>query len=239
MALRLGPAAPAAADPETEALRRFRSFAASALIRGSAAAPALDGLRINERRVLALLRAWVETARQLAGERGPEVKSALDPLVDQFRLSLRATRTSRRTSGAPRANRRAVVAAIDRVADAFLAIDTDTGKIADANPAAGALLCVGRDALLGVDAMSFVPEGARGGWWNQLDAVSETEDARAFECVLMDASGNAIAVLASATRFTTRGRTLALVMVRPVSPPPASDGRAPALRPAFGLRPAL
>ncbi|MCG8587888.1 MAG: hypothetical protein MJE66_01210, partial [Proteobacteria bacterium] len=54
----LGPAAPAAAEPEAEALRRFRSYAASALLRGDAAGePALDGVRPNERRMGALLTA--------------------------------------------------------------------------------------------------------------------------------------------------------------------------------------
>ena len=63
MTSRLGPAAPKAAAPETEALRRFRSFSASALLRGKIGSPALDGLRPNERRVMALLSAWTDAAR--------------------------------------------------------------------------------------------------------------------------------------------------------------------------------
>jgi PAS domain S-box-containing protein len=217
MTARLGPASPAAGEPETEALRRFRSFAASALIREKAPAPALDGLRVNERRVVALLRSWVESAAQLA-KAGPgeeRVRSALDPLVDHFQLALRSTGTGRRKSGAPRASRRAVVAAIDRVADAFLAIDADTGRIADANPAAGSLLGLSRDALLGVDSLSFVPESARSAWWTQLDAVAEGEETQHFEASLLDAAGSSVKVTASIARFATRGRTLALVMLRP------------------------
>jgi PAS domain-containing protein len=216
MFTRLGPAAPTAASPETEALRRFRSFSASSLLRGKVGAPALDGLRPNERRVMALLGAWTDAASTLAGDGATQVREALSPLVDHFRLSLRTTHSRRRARGAPRAARRAVVAAIDRIADAFLAIDADTGRIADANPAAGALLGVNRDALLEVDAMSFVSQDDRSLWWSELDAVSESETSRHFRSTLMDANGAPISTDVSLTSFATRGRTLALVMARPV-----------------------
>jgi PAS domain S-box-containing protein len=216
MTTRLGPAAPNAAAPETEALRRFRSFSASALLRGKISAPALDGLRPNERRVMALLGAWKDAASSVAGDQGSQVRDALTPLIAHFRACLRTTHTSRRARGAPRASRRAVVAAIDRVADAFLAIDSDTGKIADANPAAGSLLGVNRDALLEVDAMSFVPKPARSAWWRELDAVAESEESRHFRSVLMDANGDELDADVTLTSFATRGRTLALVMARPV-----------------------
>ena len=199
MASRLGPAAPAAADPESEALRRFRSFAASALQRGKAQTPALDGIKVNERRVIALLHAWTDAAEGVAGPMGAEVREALDPLIDHFRLSLRTTSSNRRSRGTPRAKRRAVVAAIDRISDAFLAIDVDTGVIADANPAAGALLNLGRDA----------------DWWNRLDALAESDEPTVFRAALMDAAGVTVYVDASVTLFATRGRTLALVLARP------------------------
>lgn len=218
MSRRLGPAAPAPADPESEALRRFRSFAAAALLRGQTSAPALDGLRTNDKRMVALLSAWTESAGEVAGPTGPALERALAPLVDQFKLSLRGTQTSRRASGAPRrSTRRAVTAAIDRVADAFLAIDTETGRIADANPAAGSLLNLDRDALLGVDAMSFVPEPARQTWWDELDAVSEGGEPRMFRSFLLDAGGGRVQVDARVTRFNTRSKSLALVMARPLS----------------------
>lgn len=215
MRARLGPAAPGPASAESELLRRFRSFAAAALQRGRTADPALDGVRANERRAIALLEAWCQAAVELAGPRGPAIGGALAPLVAQFRTSLRTTGAGRRASGAPRASRRAVLAAIDRVADIFLAVDADSGQIADANPAAGALLGVARDALLGVDAMSFVPEPARSGWWTELDAVTEGAEPRRFRASLVDRSGSSIPVECSVTRFATRGRTLALILARP------------------------
>jgi len=110
--------------------------------------------------------------------------------------------------------RRAVSAAIDRVCDAFFAIDVETGAIADANPAAGALLGTTRDRLLGSDAMAYVPESAREAWWTQLDAVSEGAEPRRFRGTLQDSGGRPLAVDATITRFATRSRTLALVLAR-------------------------
>jgi hypothetical protein len=72
---RLGATAPGAAAPESEALRRFRSFAASALLRGRAVEPSLDGLRADEERVSTLLGTWSDAAAEVAGRRAEEVLS--------------------------------------------------------------------------------------------------------------------------------------------------------------------
>jgi PAS domain S-box-containing protein len=215
MAARLGPAAPSPGAPEAEALRRFRSFAASALRRGEAAAPALDGLKANERRIAALLDAWASAAKEVAGDGGEVLGRALGPLLERFRTSLAQTGTGRRAKGAPRTRRRAVMAAIDRVADAFLALDAEEGRVVDANPAAGSLLGVPRDTLLGIDALRFVPEPLREAWWTELDAVTEGSEPRRFRSRLREVGGREIAVECSVTRFTSRGRPLALVLARP------------------------
>ncbi len=212
---RLGPAAPRASGPEAETLRRFRTFATTVLMRGAAAAPALDGLRPNERRVMALLDAWVEIASEMAGGDGPELRAALSEPLQQFRLAIRNTRSGRRSKGTPRVSRRAVTAAIDRVADAFLAIDVHEGTIVDANPAAGALLGVDRDTLLGIELGSFVPAVGQPAWWTTLDAIAEDSDSQRFRAALQDASGAELELEASATRFSSRGRTLALTLLRP------------------------
>jgi PAS domain S-box-containing protein len=214
LAARLGPARPDPAGPESEVLRRFRSFAAAALRRGSAAQPALEGIVANEKRVAALLAAWVEAAAEVAGPGGSELRDALAPWLQTFRASLRTSAAGRGRSGAPRTQRRAVNAAIDRVADAFLAVDADTGRVVDANPAAGALLGVARDALLGVDATAFVSEGSRGGFLGELDAVAEGSEPRRFRGSLRDAQGGEIAVECSVTAFSTRERTVALILAR-------------------------
>jgi PAS domain S-box-containing protein len=216
LAARLGPAAPRAGAGETEVLRRFRSFASLALRRGEAPQPAIDGLRADERRAAALLAAWSEAAGEVAGASGDGVRRSLAPLLTHFQAGLRTTSSARRKSGAPRSRRRAVMAAIDRVADAFLALNAENARVVDANPAAGALLGVARDALLGVDVMSFVPATLHDSWWTELDAVSEDAEPRRFRGQLQDAQGACIDVECSVTRFSNRTHTLALVLARPV-----------------------
>lgn len=212
---RLGGAVPAGAA-EAEALRRFRSFVLLALAEHGEPAPSLEGVRTGERRVRRWLEAWVDAAAETAGPDAEAVQQRLAPLRERFLLALRETTAARRASGAPLPGKRRVVsAAIDRVCDAFLAIDADTGAIADANPAAGALLGTTRDRLLGVDAMDFVPTEARELWWAQLDAVAEGSEPRRFRASLRDAGGRPLTIDATVTRFATRARTLALVVARP------------------------
>lgn len=213
--LRLGSQAPGAADPESEALRRFRSFAASALLRGRAVEPALDGLRADEERVSSLLGAWSEAAAEVAGQRSDEVREALLPLLSRFRAALRSATPARQKSGAPRTARRAVMAAIDRIADVFLAVDAITGRIADANPAAGALLGLTRDGLLETDLLAYVPPEGRARWQEALDATSEGSEPRSFPALLRDSGGLSIGVEARVTRHVAKSRVFALVIARP------------------------
>ncbi|MCP4037389.1 MAG: PAS domain-containing protein [bacterium] len=220
---RLGPAAPGVSSPEAEALRRFRSFVSSALIRDTVLPPALDGLRVNQRRTEALLLAWIEAAVEVSSDPSGGLRDCLGPLAQQFRVHLRGTSTGRKSRGTPRAKRRAVVAAIDRLAEAFLAIDTDAGTIEDANPAAGALLGLNRDELLGVDAMSFVPKSLQSELWRELDAVGEGVESHVFATTLTDSRGAPLDLVASSTRYAARNKTLALILLRPATyPAPAS-----------------
>ena len=215
---RLGAAAPAAAGPEAETLRRFRTFASTTLMRGEAPRPVLDGLRPNERRVMALLTVWAEAAVELAGPDAKTVSSALSPLLDAFRLAIRTTGTKRKTSGRPRATRRAITAAIDRIADLYFAIDVDSGEILDANPAAGAALGVARDALIGIEFNAFVPTDLQGPWWTALDAIAEGEDHKVFVAVMQDRDNQRLRLEASATRYLrTHNRVLALIIARPAT----------------------
>ena len=216
MADRLGAAAPAEAGPEAETLRRFRTFASTALMRGEAPRPVLDGLRPNERRVMALLTTWAEAACELAAPDTQIVRQALAPLLDAFRLSIRTTGTKRKSSGRPRATRRAITAAIDRVADLYFAIDVDSGEILDANPASGAALSVARDALIGIEFNAFVPTDAQGPWWTSLDAIAEGQESTTFSAVMQDREGRRVRLEVSATRYLRSGsKTLALVLARP------------------------
>ncbi len=163
---------------------------------------------------MALLEAWAQAAADEAGVRGAELRAALADPLDRFRLAVRGTASGRKSKGAARASRRIVTAAIDRISDAFLAIDVHDATIVDANPAAGALLGVARDALLGLEFGSFVPEGAGSAWWTALDAIAESSDCERFHATLRDVAGIDLQLEASATRFSTRGRTLSLTLLR-------------------------
>ena len=213
----LGTAAPAPGSAEVEALRRFRSYAAVSLRRRQTRQPALDGLRVNERRALALVDAWSDAAARVAGPHAREITQALQPIVASYRNAVRTLNRGQRSGAAPRAGRRAVSAAIDRISDAFLAIDADSGRIVDANPAAAALLGVARDALIDVEANQFIPVDSQSGWWTQFDAVTEGSDPRRFCARLADKAGAPIAVDCTLTTLATRSRTLALVVARPTA----------------------
>ena len=117
-----------------------------------------------------------------------------------------------------------MLAPIDRVSDAFLALDANDANIVDANPAAGSLLGVARDALLGIDALSFVPESERPSWWTELDAVVEGAEPRRFRSTVCDSQGGYVRVDCSVTRFTKRDRPLALVVARPIEALSAAGG---------------
>ena len=214
MQARLGAAAPAASGPEAETLRRFRTFASTALMRGEAPRPVLDGLRPNERRVMALLTTWSDAAVELAGPDAAVVSAAIAPLLDAFRLAIRTTGTKRKTSGRPRATRRAITAAIDRVADLYFAIDVDSGEILDANPAAGSALGVARDALIGIEFNAFVPTDVQGPWWTSLDSIAEGQESVVFAGSMQDREGRRLRLAVSATRYLRSNKTLALVLAR-------------------------
>jgi PAS domain-containing protein len=215
MQKRLGAAAPADSGPEAETLRRFRTFVSTALMRGEAPRPVLDGLRPNERRVMALLTCWSESACELAGPDAETVAAHLAPLLDAFRLAIRTTGTKRKSSGKPRASRRAITAAIDRIADLYFAVDVDTGEILDANPAAGAALGVARDALIGIEFNAFMPADVQGPWWTALDSIAEGQDNHVFLASMQDREGRRLRLEASATRTLSRSRILALIVARP------------------------
>jgi PAS domain S-box-containing protein len=217
LAGRLGAVPVDPATPEAEALRRFRSFATSALRRGVGGAPALDGLRVEPQRAAALLEGWCESASLVAATRGAELRGLLEPLAAQFRTALLGTTVARRASRAPRTKRRAVTAAIDRVADAFLAVDVDTGSVIDANPAAAVLLGLTREALLGREASGFVEADARERWTHRLEGLAESPEPCRFRVAWVDVRRQAIPVEVTATRSATRARTLALVVARPLA----------------------
>jgi PAS domain S-box-containing protein len=208
-----GPLAPASA--EAEALRRFRSFALLSLARGEAE-PSLEGLRVSSRRSAAAIDSWIGAASALAGPDGERVRTRLDPLRARFCAALGATAPARRAAGTVTASqRRAVPAAIDRVADVFLAVDVDSRAVVDANPAACALLGLSRPELLATEIGALVDVTHREAWHAMLDSLAEGAEPRRARAALKDGSGAPITLDVRATRAFTRGRTLALLVARP------------------------
>ncbi len=212
-----GVALPGAGEPEAEALRRFRSLVASALLRGEARPPSLDGLRVDEDRSTRVVQAWCDAATRLAGARGEALSARLGPLAADFCTALRGTQPARRIGGVARTGRRAVRAAIDRVSDVFLAVDAHSDRIVDANPAAGALLGLSRDDLLACRVASFLDDEARRAWQDRLDAVSEGGEPARFRWTVRTRDGACLDLDARVTRYVTRQRSLALVMARPLA----------------------
>jgi len=214
LVVRMGDSFPRASAPEAEALRRFRSFAGARLRRAEAGAPALDGLRVDTFATARLVDAWCSVAEEVAGERGYELRALLAPLRERFRSALLGTESAHEARRAPRIARRAIAGAIDRIADAFLAVDLDDGSIADANPAAAGLLRVPREELLGKPALRHVAPAAQARWSAELEALAESAAPRRFPSCLVDARGDAIGAEVQATRVATRDRVLAVLVAR-------------------------
>src|SRR5258706_16033082 len=102
MNAQLGGAAPGPASAEAELLRRFRSCAASALASGRPAEPALEGLRVHDRRASALLDGWIGAAVAAGAPHGEAIEAALRPLQQAFVARLRQSTGARPAEGAPR-----------------------------------------------------------------------------------------------------------------------------------------
>jgi PAS domain-containing protein len=214
LAERLGESMPGVAAPETEALRRFRSFAGARLRREDAGPPALDGLRVDAVATTRLVQGWCRVAEEVAGARGAELRALLEPLAARFQSALVGAEQASEARRAPRTGRRAVSGAIDRIADAFLAVDVDAGTIADSNPAAATLLRVAREDLNGRAIAEFCSPAARAMWSAELESLLESAAPRRFRTALVDARGGSHAVEILATRHATRDRVLALLVAR-------------------------
>ncbi len=201
---------------EAETLRRFRSFAAASLRRGEAGEPALDGLRVDPEKALRWVGRWCDAASRCAGD-AAALETLLGPLQLRFAAGLRGSQLSRKARKAKPAKRRAVAGAIDRVADAFLAVDLDSGEIADANPAALALLGVDREALLGRHVARHVDRDSRELWSERLESLGESGEGQRFRVVWRDEFLSPVAVDINAAPHLTRRRRLALLTARPVA----------------------
>ena len=176
-------------------------------LRGDPPPPPLDGLRVSPEQAGRWIVGWVRVACREAGPGGSWVAEVMKPLAARFQTALRSTSHTRSGRGQPRrSNRRLVTAAIDRIADAYLAVDVESGAAVDANPAAG--------ALLGSPLADWVANAHRSALAVELDSLTEGSDVRAFRLDLCDRNGRSIAVELRMTRYAARGRELALLVAR-------------------------
>jgi PAS domain S-box-containing protein len=206
-----------------EIVRRFRSYCRLASIYPDAARPSLDGLAGND--ATALERA-VTTAVDVACECGPPlaVADALRSLETRFRTGLRRVLQpepiEERDATGPKGRRRLpnagkrVRSAIDRIGDAYLALNLDTGRIFDVNPAAENLFGASADALLERAISEFVhPDDRR--VFDDLEArLDAGEEAGPLGFAFARPGGERVAVELTAAVHTISGKRLAILVAR-------------------------
>ena len=204
-----------------EIVRRFRSFCRLASIHPEAARPALDGLGGNS--PTGLERA-VSIAVDVACECGPEpeVARALRELESRFRTGLRRTmqpepreqrRRGRGSLRVPNAGRR-VRSAIDRIGDAYVALNLDTGLIYDTNPAAETLFALEAEKLLGRALCDLVHAEDRIQFRDLEARLDAGEDAGPLEMGFARPGGERIAVELTVSNHTIAGKRLAIFVAR-------------------------
>ncbi len=206
-------------EARAEIIRRFRTYCRLASLDINTARPSLDGLGGNEPH--ALERALSVTV-EIAVEYGPtpEVATALQKMEKMFRAGIRRImrpvegrkqRKGRRRM--PNAGKR-VRAAIDRIGDAYLALNLDTGKVFDLNPAA--------ETLLGADAEKILDQSFENliatqdhAFYRDLEArLDADEDAGSCELVLARPNGDFVRVEFMIACHTIASKRLAIFTAR-------------------------
>jgi PAS domain S-box-containing protein len=230
-------------EARLELVRRFRSFVRLASIDLENARPSLDGLGGNS---AAGLEKTIEIAVDVACLCDPpaEVEASLRSLEARFRTGIRRImRPSEPERKQRRGRRRAlhggkrVRAAIDRIGDAYLALDLESGRLADLNPAAEVLLGAPAVTVIEKPFLDLIEPEAReafGSLEARLDADEETPPC---SLAFQRREGEAVSVEVSVANHTISGRRLAIFIARehpgsqPLAtrpPEPAPPVRAPA-----------
>jgi PAS domain S-box-containing protein len=226
---RLGRAEPAP-EARLEIVRRFRSFCRLASVDWAMARPSLEGLAGHSCDGL-------ETAVRIAAESAAgsgldaEQASLLGALSERFRAGIRRQLKPEDFEphvAAPERRKRAnagkrVRAAIDRIDDAYLALNLDDGRIFDLNPAAEALLGAEANALLDRELADWIEPGDRAGYASLEARLDAGESAPPMRLRFRRRDGEAVAGEVSVAGHTIAGRRLAIFVVRSASEVPA-DG---------------
>ncbi|MFQ5699584.1 MAG: PAS domain-containing protein [Myxococcota bacterium] len=220
-------------EARLEVIRRFRSFCRLASIDGGAARPSLDGLGGNSPTGL-------EKAIELAVDVAclcqptPPVEQALRRLEAQFRTGIRRTlRPAEPQRRMRRGRRRAlhggrrVRSAIDRISDTYLAVDLDSGALADMNPAAEALLGAPAVTLVEKPFVDLIPPTDRARFAEIEARFDAEEDCDPLPLRLRRPDGTAIPVESSVAIHSFGGRRLAIFVARETSALATLEGGAP------------
>lgn len=208
-------------EVRAELIRRFRTFCRLAALDPRVAKPSLDGLGGN--RPAALERA-VATAVDVACQCAPpeDVARALRDLEGLFRAGIRRTMDlepvleTKKTRGRkrrPNAGKR-VRAAIDRISDAYVAVNLDTGQILDVNPAAESLLGTDAEKLLDRPFGSLIAPSHRLFFTDLESRLDAGEDGGLFEVALARPDGASVAVELGVAQHTISGHRLAIFTAR-------------------------
>ncbi len=222
---RLGRAEPPPAA-RAEIVRRFRSFCRLASLDLSSARPSLDGLGgISPDGLEQAISTAVEVARSCAPAR--EVEQALQLLAARFRGGIRhlmrppappAQRRGRKKL--PNAGKR-VRAAIDRINDAYVALNLDTGKIYDLNPAAETLFAADAAKLLDREFEELVEPALLPQYQSLQARLDAGEDPGKTEMVFARANGECVPVELTISNHTIAGRRIAIFIARECEASPA------------------
>jgi PAS domain S-box-containing protein len=227
---RLGRAEPPP-EARAEIVRRFRSFCRLASVDWNIARPSLEGLAGQSCDGL-------ENAVRVATEAA--VTCGLDPaggellamLSERFRSGIRRQlRPEDFEPSAPRARERRkranagkrVRAAIDRIDDAYIALNLEDGRIFDVNPATEALLGAETNALLDHEFCDWIAPADRGQYQSLEARLDAGESAPPTLLSFRRRSGEPVAAEVSVAAHTISGRRLAIFVVRPAGEA-ASDG---------------
>jgi PAS domain S-box-containing protein len=217
---RLGRAEPGP-GARAEILRRFRSFCRLSSLDPASARPSLEGLQGNASLALEEV---VRHGAEFAAARAPlpQIAAQISALDRRFRAGIRRVlqpedaqpqprrRDRRRT---PNAGRR-VRGAIDRISDSYFALNLETGKLFDANPAAEALL--GRDAesLLACDFWELIAPVHRQRARDLEARLDAGEDSPPVVLLFARSNGDVVPLELSVANHTIAGRRLAIFVAR-------------------------
>ncbi len=203
-----------------EIVRRFRTFCRLASLDVGAARPSLDGLGGNSPGALEQVLA---RAVEVALECSPplEVASALVSVQARFSAGMRRIMSPREPDRRRRRGRRKVPnagrrvrAAIDRIGDAYIALNLDTGLIFDVNPAAETLFGSEAEHLLRRPLAELVAPGDRQTFADLESRLDAGEDAGPLELSFARRNGDFVRVETLVSQHTIAGKRLAIFTSR-------------------------